>query len=238
MQISLIIPAHNEAEFIGPCLESVERYAAGKFHEVIVVDNASADGTGHVAARYEGVRVIRTETKGLTHARQVGLDSSSGEYVAYIDADCRLSESWYDIAEKHIRDFPDAVVWSGPVRYYDGSWFLRGLVVVTQRLLYPFTITLMGQWVLGGNFIARRSALVETGGFDKSIAFYGEDADIGRRLSKLGSSKFKMDLFLYTSARRIIHEGVVRTYARYTINFVWNILFHRAFTKVYTDIRT
>lgn len=238
MDISLVIPAHNEAEFIGPCIESIERFAAGKFREVIVVDNASVDGTSEEVKKYKNVRVIRTETKGLTHARQVGLEASQSEFIAYIDADCRLSERWFERAERHIRDFPAAVVWSGPVRYYDGSWFLRALVIASQWLLYPFTITLMGQWVLGGNFIARRSALLAAGGFDKTIAFYGEDADIGRRLSKLGSSKFKMDLFLYTSARRIIREGVARTYARYTINFIWNMLFHRAFTKVYTDIRS
>lgn len=238
MEMSLVIPAHNEAEFIGACLASVEECAAGKFREVIVVDNASVDGTSEVASTYKNVRVVRTETKGLTHARQVGLEATDAEYVAYIDADCRLSARWFEVAEKHMRDYPDAVVWSGPVRYYDGSWFLRGLVVATQWLLYPVTITLAGQWVLGGNFIARRSALISAGGFDKTIAFYGEDADIGRRLSKLGPSKFKMDLFLYTSARRIVSEGVVRTYARYTINFIWNMLFHRAYTQTYTDIRS
>ena len=50
MEISLVIPAFNEEKYIGACLDSVLRSAKGKLKEIIVVDNASTDGTARVGA--------------------------------------------------------------------------------------------------------------------------------------------------------------------------------------------
>lgn len=238
MRISLVIPAFNEAAYIGECLDSVERHARGMFDEIIVVDNASTDGTAEVASRHQGVRVIREENKGLTHAREAGLRESSGEYIAYVDADCRLTPGWRAALERDLSRYPDVIVLSGPIRYYDGPWWLKILVIAVQWVLRPVTSAFAGYWVLGGNFVARRSALESVGGFDTDIPFYGEDADIGRRLRSLGRVLFRRDLCVYTSARRLLREGVARTYGRYTINFIWHILFGRSYTLTYTDVRS
>lgn len=236
MDISLVIPAYNEGKYIAACLESVEKYAPD-LAEVIVIDNASTDDTADVVARFPRVRLVREPRKGLTRARAAGLQASSAPYVAYIDADCRLTPQWYALATHYLSTNPDAVVLSGPIRYYDGPLLLKWFVIFVQWMLLPITFLTAGNWVLGGNFVAKRSALESIGGFDTSIAFYGEDADIGRRLLAEGRSVFKMDFFCYTSARRLVHEGVVRTYARYTLNFIWHILFKRSFTVSYTDAR-
>lgn len=238
MNISLVIPAYNEVKYIGACLESVQRYAPGKFKEIIVVDNASTDGTAEAASRYPGVRVVREERKGLTHARQAGLNTTTGEYIAYIDADCRLTEGWFSCAERNLTGDPDVAALSGPIKYYDGPHYLRMWVVALQWLLLPLTYGFTGYWVLGGNFVAKRSVLEAVGGFDTDIAFYGEDADIGRRLSKQGKVLFKMNFLVYTSARRMVREGVMQTYARYAINFIWHAVFGRSFTTAYTDVRS
>ena len=94
MDVSLVIPAYNEEGFIGPCLDSVLKNAPGKFKEIIVVDNASTDGTAKEASSRAGVRVVHEPLKGLTHARQKGLEASSSEYIAFIDADERIPPDW------------------------------------------------------------------------------------------------------------------------------------------------
>src|SRR3989338_8819527 len=106
MDITLIIPAHNEEKHIGGCIESALAHAAGKFKEILVVDNASSDKTAEVAASYPGVRVVKEAHKGLTHARQCGYEAATTEYIAFIDADCRMPDKWFAIAEAHFAHYP------------------------------------------------------------------------------------------------------------------------------------
>lgn len=82
MKLSFVIPAYNEAENIGKCLDSVFRALEEKEcdSEVIVVDNASTDGTAEVAGRYSKVVVVRETRKGITFARQAGLTASGGRF--------------------------------------------------------------------------------------------------------------------------------------------------------------
>ena len=62
--ISLIIPAYNEEEYIGSCLDAALASSRGRFCEIIVVDNGSSDRTREIAAAKPGVRVILEERRG------------------------------------------------------------------------------------------------------------------------------------------------------------------------------
>jgi GT2 family glycosyltransferase len=91
--------------------------------------------------------------------------------------------------------------------------------------------------VLGANFIAKREALQKIGGFDTSIKFYGEDTNIALRLSKVGKAKFKMRFFILGSGRRLVDEGLVKTFWRYAMNY-YTVAFHeKPHTADYKDIR-
>ncbi|MFZ2769944.1 MAG: glycosyltransferase family A protein, partial [Minisyncoccia bacterium] len=107
MRLSLIIPAYNEEKYIGTCLEHALRNSKGKFSEIIVIDNASTDSTKDVAEKYLGVRVIREDQKGLTKARQRGYTESTGDIIAYIDADTHMPEKWIDILEENFYKNPN-----------------------------------------------------------------------------------------------------------------------------------
>lgn len=237
MDVTLIIPAHNEEGFIGACLDSVEQHARGFFKEVIVVDNASTDKTADVA-RARGARVIREEKKGLTRARQAGFEAATGEWVACIDADCRLSPTWVEVARRYLAAYEDAVSLSGPVRYYDGPRILRLVIVLAEWVALPLTSYMTRYLIIGGNFIAKRVAIEQVGGFDRSIAFFGEDADIARRLEKIGRVAFHMDFYVLTSMRRFQSDGFLRTVTNYVLNYLWHVFFKRSYTTVYTDVRS
>ena len=83
MQISLIIPALNEADCLAPLLAEVPR---GVAHEVIVVDNGSTDDTAGVARRC-GARVVLEPRRGYGHACAAGMAAASGEVLAFMDGD-------------------------------------------------------------------------------------------------------------------------------------------------------
>jgi len=94
-----------------------------------------------------------------------------------------------------------------------------------------------GSMVQGGNFVLRRDALEKIGGFDTSISFYGEDTDIARRMNCVGKVKFKFRLKMFSSARRLKHEGMLKIAGRYTMNYFWTTFRKKPFTAEYTDIR-
>ena len=85
--VSVIVPAYNAAPFLGEALDSV--FAQGlPVLEVVVVDDGSTDGTAEVARRFgRGVRVLTQPRSGSGQARNVGLAETTGELVAFLDAD-------------------------------------------------------------------------------------------------------------------------------------------------------
>ena len=237
MQISLVIPAYNEEAFIGGCLDSVIAHAGGRFHEIIVVDNASTDGTREIALMRPGVRVVAEPDKGLTRARQRGYLESTGEFVAYIDADTRMPVGWIEHVERVFATRPDAVSLSGPAKYWDASPWESSVLAVVWWLAALLVYRLLGYMIYGAHFVVRRSALDAIGGFNRNIDFYGEDTDLARRLSAYGKVLFHMRFFILGSVRRFRDQGLFRTNVIYALNLVWPVVFGRPFSKSHRDVR-
>jgi len=82
-----------------------------------------------------------------------------------------------------------------------------------------------------------RTALERIGGFNLSISFYGEDADIARRMSAVGDVLFTHQLKMFSSPRRLKKEGVFLMAARYAVNYLWTIFFKHPFSSDHIDIR-
>jgi len=244
MRLSFVVPAYNEEAYLPACLESIlaQTRELGEPVEIIVVNNASTDRTREVALGYSGVRVVDEPHKGLTFARQAGFAASTGELIANVDSDSRLTSGWVEKVLATFAAEPKIVSLSGPFIYYDLTPWQR----VSVRLFYmlAFVVYVMNRWVLragsmvqGGNFVLRRDALLKIGGFNTAIAFYGEDTDIARRMSQVGEVKFTFRLKMFTSARRLKHEGILTMAGKYTINYLWTTFRKKPFTEEYIDIR-
>lgn len=251
MKISFVTPAHNEESRIGPCIEAIQKEIGRTPDpdsgmpveaEVIVVNNVSTDGTKAVASKYAGVRVVDEPNKGLVWARQCGFNASSGLLVANVDADVLLPDGWLIRVLKEFQKDEKLVALSGPFIYYDLPVFSRAMVKVfyfcglVLALLYQYVFRI-GALLQGGNFVIKRDALKQIGGFDTSITFYGEDIDVAKRMSKVGKVKWTFGLPAYSSGRRLKSEGIVRSALLYTINNWWVIFFGRPYTYKYKDIR-
>jgi GT2 family glycosyltransferase len=68
------------------------------------------------------------------------------------------------------------------------------------------------------------------GGNDRSIAFYGDDTDLARRLHAVGKTIWRNNFNTYTSARRFDETGLVRLAFTYMLNYWWPVIFHRPYT--------
>ena len=243
MKLSFVIPAYNEENYLSDCINSILAQTAGRDDmEIVVVNNASTDRTRDVALSFPGVRLVDEPRKGLTHARQAGYMASTGELIANVDSDSRLPAGWVSKVLNAFQKQPNMASLSGPLIYYDLSPFKRFLVRIFYGITWLTYVTNryllhIGSMVQGGNFVVRRSALEQIGGFNLDITFYGEDADLARRLPQAGPVVFTLKLGMFSSARRLKKEGVFAMAAKYAANYFSTILLKRPYSQQHIDIR-
>jgi glycosyltransferase involved in cell wall biosynthesis len=244
MKLSVVIPAYNEEAFIGECLNSILHEIRGKNYdlEIIAVNNASTDRTGEIILSFSEVKLVDEPSKGLVKARRAGYLASTGELVANIDADTRMTAGWFDkVFEEFAKDEKLAGL-SGPFIYYDLSKkvnFGVRLYYCLGFIIYLFNryIFKVGSMLQGGNFVVKRTAMEAIGGFNSDFDFWGEDTDLARRLVKAGGVKFTFDLPIYASGRRLEKEGMAKTGARYIVNYFSTIFFKKPYDMIKKDFK-
>lgn len=108
MDISIVIPAYNEEEYIKQTIDSINRWMPKSYlYEVIVVNHGSTDLTEQLASE-AGAKVINGEAmKTIAALRNLGVEHSSGEILFFIDADITFSQLWSENIEKVVRDLVD-----------------------------------------------------------------------------------------------------------------------------------
>lgn len=237
--ISFAICAHNEEKYIGPTLQSIINCAPPNVLEIIVINNASSDNTAQAASAFPNVRVVDEPKKGLTRARQAGLMAAKGDLLACVDADTHVSKEWFEILNREFEKDSSLVCLSGPYEFYDlpGSKIFLGVLMKIWYKVAQFIALFTGYLVQGGNFVAKRQALLDIGGFDTKIEFYGEDTNIARRLHEVGRVKFLSSFKAQSSARRLNAHGLFKLMYLYGANFISEVFFKRPVTKQYKDFR-
>lgn len=243
MKISYVIPAYNEEARIGKCLTALCAMIKENPHDAeIIVVRTGNDRTREIALGFPGVKVINEERRGLTIARNTGYLASTGDLVAHIDADTIMPSDWSAKVLYYFAKDPELIALSGPFVFDDVSKSVRAAV----RAFYYITFAtyLLNRFVLniasmiqGGNFVVKREALDKIGGSNPKYDFYGEDADLARRLHKIGKVKFTMDLVMPASGRRLTAQGLITTGIRYGMNYFWTILLDKPLTKTSVHIR-
>lgn len=91
--ISVIVPVYNGQSYLADCIDSIENQTYGNL-EVIIVNDGSTDRTGEVCdslkTAYDNVYILNLDDKGVSAARNAGIEMSKGEFVTFVDADDRL----------------------------------------------------------------------------------------------------------------------------------------------------
>ncbi len=183
-RVSVVIPARNAGRFLGEALDSV--FAQGlDAPEVVVVDDGSTDDTARVARSYgRGVQVLDQPRSGSGRARNRGLEATSGDLVAFLDAD----DIW--VPEKSRlqltvleRDPRLAMVFSDMISFQDGRPEDRTFFEEREfdGRCTPSSIFLR-DIVSTPTVILRRSCLDSVGRFDESLAI-GQDTDLWLRIA-------------------------------------------------------
>lgn len=183
-RISVIVCAYNAASTIRECLEGLKRLVYPDY-EVIVVDDGSADGTVSIALA-SGFRVIRTENRGLSSARNTGMEAATGDIVAYIDADAYPDEHWLSYLASAYMSTSHAGI-GGPNLPPPGDGYLADCVACAPG--GPIHV-LISDWeaehIPGCNISFRKKFLQDIGGFDPRYREAGDDVDVCWRLQHEG----------------------------------------------------
>lgn len=145
--LSIVIPAFNEENYIGFCLEAIKSQTVLP-DEVIVVNNNSTDSTVKIAQSYPFVTVINESIQGMIPARNSGLNKAKGDLLARIDADTRISKNWVETVHSLLDTQTKNIIGiSGPQYFYEIN--NRILKKVLSHLLSRFGFFTITRLLLG-----------------------------------------------------------------------------------------
>ena len=207
MTVSVVIPALNEELTIGGVLSAVARQTT-QVDEVIVVDGGSVDSTVAVAEKFPNVRVIHAAPP-VGRQRQIGLESSKGDFVVFLDADTLPEENFVAacIEEMRRRRLDIACPWYKP---FPSSPAI-GAVYSAFNLIF-FALQKVLPSGAGSCIIVKRNFALEAGGFRDDLVY--EDIEFIRRLGRRGRFG-TLSVQLKVSDRRFRKYGVPRMLAHY-----------------------
>ncbi|BCX05910.1 MAG: glycosyl transferase [Candidatus Roseilinea sp.] len=210
MDVSIIILSHNTRELTCACLRAVLSDAAtsGLSAEMIVVDNASTDGTAPaIRNAFAGVRVIEAgENLGFARGNNLGLAAACGRYRFLLNSDAFVQPGALHALAAFMDAHPDAGACGPMLLNEDGSLQPSGRplptvwsVFVDMTKLYRLArrnvfeergrdygqVARVGE-VSGAALMLRREAYETTGGFDPAFFAYYEDVDLCKRIGEAG----------------------------------------------------
>ena len=204
MNLALIIPAFNEADYLPATLDALQA-AAGHLRsrtdaevEVIAVDNNSTDETAAIA-RGRGATVVAEPVQGIARTRNIGAGNAQGEVLVFVDADALVPPALLDAIHDAMND-PACAGGGVNVEYQPERCsmriYLRAWHLLARRM----------RLVQGATQFCRRRAFEEVGGYDEQ-AWIGEDVDFYRSLERFarhtgGTVRFIEQPRVQASARR------------------------------------
>src|SRR5439155_18852893 len=162
------------------CLKGLGRLEYPDY-EVVVVDDGSTDRTAAIAREYD-CRLIRTENRGLAHARNVGLAAARGEIVAYLDDDASPDPRWLSYLAATFLTTSHAAV-GGPNIAPPGDGPIAECVArAPGGPVHVLLSDCEAEHIPGCNMALRKARLAAIGGFDPRFRTAGDDVDVCWRL--------------------------------------------------------
>lgn len=186
--ISVVIPAHNRAEYLGDTIESVRAQTCNDW-ELIVVDDGSTDGTRQVVERYRGdgrVFYCYQTRQERSAARNKGIAETSGEFIALVDADDLWKPQKLARQLETLTRAPEVALCYTLTGRVDS----QGRILDTGRYArayegYVLNRLIRHDFIGISSVLMRRSCLAETGVFDSTLPIYGrEDWDLWLRIAQ------------------------------------------------------
>jgi hypothetical protein len=213
VELSIVTVSYNGRDYLQRCLRSLLEHTRGLEYEVVVVDNASQDGSADmVAEEFPSVRLLRRPSNaGLSTALNQGIRLSGGEMTVLLNPDVELRDNPFPAMARYLRDHPDVGILGPRILDDDGSLqlscrrfptfsvvFFNRYSLLTRLLpRNPFSIrylmtdfdhsgTAEVDWLSLACWMAPRRLFDEVGFLDEGYFLYNEDVDFCQRVHRAG----------------------------------------------------
>jgi glycosyltransferase involved in cell wall biosynthesis len=185
--VSVVICAYNAERTMRPCLESLRKLDYPNF-EVVIVDDGSRDRTAEIAQDFPEFRLIRQPNKGLSVARNVGMQAAAGEIIAYTDSDCVVDPHWLTLMVRGMQE--NSFDGCGGPNYapHEKGWVEAACAASPGAPCHVLLADDRAEHLAGCNMVYRKDVLIAIGGFDPQFTAAGDDVDICWRLMDAGYS--------------------------------------------------
>ncbi len=204
-KVSIIIPVFNKVEFTQKCLEAIVKNTPGELYEVIIIDNASTDGTRGFLKSLEGdVKIIINEKNlGFSRACNQGAQRASTDYLLFLNNDTEPMKGWLEPLLNILKWDSSIGAVGGKLLFQNGSIQHAGVVIIDDQKLsdplfarhvyyrQPGDLTEANQLrqyqaLTAACLLMRKSAFHEIGGFDENYWNGYEDVDLCFKLQEKG----------------------------------------------------
>lgn len=217
MKLTVVTISYNVKYFLEQCLNSLEQAAKGIEHEVIVVDNASDDGsTEYITARFPKVKWIASDVNhGFSRANNIAFSHARGKYILMLNPDTIVTREALEGCLNFMESHPEAGAAGVKMLNKDGNFALesrRGIVTpwvsickatglskrfAKSRLFGHYYMSYLPEeeanpieMVSGAFMFLRRSTLKRVGTLDEQFFMYWEDSDLSYRILKSGAKNY------------------------------------------------
>ncbi len=228
LDVSILVVSYNTQDLTQAALDSVQAQTRNVKYEVIVVDNASADGSAEALKSHPTISRLITldENIGFARANNLAAEYATGRYVLLLNPDTVILDGAIDRLVAFADRNKQALIWGGRTLFDDGSlnptsvWRRMTPWTLLCRIsglsaLFPaselFNREAIGNWqrdcvrevdmISGCFFLMPSTVWTALGGFDPIYFMYGEEADLCLRAKRIGAKP------LMTPEAEIIHFG-------------------------------
>ena len=204
---AIVTPVYNSMQHLAEVLRTFEAAAELSGATVVAVDNGSTDGSWELLLERRGPRlkVVRLPDATIAAVRNRGAAETGAEVLAFIDSDCLIEPAYLERAAEVLERTEAAATGSRhelPVR---PGWLEKSWHDLHRRSGDGWI-----NYIPSGNFVVRRSAFEEVGGWDEDLVT-GEDAEICQRLAQAGHGIYSSSVVM---ARHLGNPKTLRMFAR------------------------
>ena len=236
--LTIAVCTHNRAWLLGESLRALLDQSVGPDEfELLVVDNASTDGTAEtaqaLASSFPFFRLVSEPVLGLSHARNAALHAATADWVCFLDDDALTTPNYVETALRLCRQ-NDFACFGGSIRPWHRDplpvWFLDEYESDMAHGLVTGTLP-DGSFVSGGNMVVKKQVALALGGFDPafgvcgSVVGYGEETAFQARMRKAGHPiGYTPELVILHYARPEKYTFPAQWLIRYKAGIAWQVL--------------
>lgn len=221
--VSIVICTYNRAQLLHRCLDYLSNQTYSNF-EVVVVNGPSTDHTESVLSDYTGrLKIVSNPERNISISRNIGIEASSGDIVAFIDDDAIPHDDWVETLLDAYNSIPIAVAGVGGATFLQNQFIFQAeqLAINTEADVYvnpPQELFKDSNWLrylLGTNCSFKKSVLLSVDGFDEQYDYYLDETDLCFRIQRRGN------LIYYKENAYVRHEFAKGEDRKGAFNYNW-----------------